>query len=94
MKPARRNSYDSHPKWFINVQIFWIIFGTGLLNKWLPRTVDNWQAGETYNLPQGVAYSVIGLVVVVVAFIMVNATVSRLISKIPADPDPNEIERR
>ena len=76
------------------VQIFWIIFGTGLLNKWLPRTVDNWQAGETYNLPQGVAYSVIGLVVVVVAFIMVNATVSRLISKIPADPDPNEIESR
>jgi TRAP-type mannitol/chloroaromatic compound transport system permease small subunit len=94
MKPAHSYSYDSHPKLFINTQIFWIIFGTGLVYKWLPRTIDNWQAGETYNLPQGIAYFVIGLVVVIVAFIMVNATVSRLQSKTPSNPDPSEAERR
>lgn len=94
MKRATRNSLDLHPKWFINAQIFWIIFGTGLLYKWLPRTVDSWQAGETYNLPQGFAYSVIALVVVIVAFIMVNATVNRLQSKIPSDPEPIETEHR
>jgi hypothetical protein len=78
---------------FINSQILWIIVGTGLLEKWLPRTVDSWQAGETYNLPQGIAYSVIGLVLVVVGFILVNASVSRLQSRIVTDPDPSEAER-
>jgi hypothetical protein len=93
MKQAHRNSYDSHPRLFINSQILWIIVGTGLLYKWLPRTVDSWHAGETYNLPQGIAYSVIGFVLVVIGFILVNSGVSGLQSKIPSDPEPSEAER-
>ena len=94
MKPAHRYSYDSHPKLFINTQILWIIFGMELLAKWLPRTVESWKAGESYNLPQGIAYSVIGLVLVVIGFILINSAVSRLQSMIPSDPDPSEAERR
>jgi TRAP-type mannitol/chloroaromatic compound transport system permease small subunit len=94
MKRTDRNFLDLHPKLFINGRIFWIIFGTGLLDKWLPRTAASWTAGETYNLPMGIAYSVIGLVVVVSGFIMVNSAVSRLQSKIVADPDPGEAELR
>jgi TRAP-type mannitol/chloroaromatic compound transport system permease small subunit len=93
MKPAHRNGYDSHPKLTINTQILWIIAGTGLLYRWLPRTVDSWQAGETYNLPQGIAYSVIGVVLVLVGFVLVNSAINRLVSKIPSDPDPSESER-
>jgi hypothetical protein len=93
MKPAHRNGYDSHPKLTINARIFWIIFGTGLLYKWLPRTIESWQAGETYNLPQGIAYSFIGLVLVVAGFILVNSAVNRLQSIIPSDPEPSEAER-
>ena len=90
MKRAHRNIHDPHPKLTINARIFWIIFGTGLLYKWLPRTIESWQAGETYNLPQGIAYSVIGLVLVVVGFILVNSAVSGLQSQIPSDPEPTE----
>jgi TRAP-type mannitol/chloroaromatic compound transport system permease small subunit len=92
MKPAHRNFLDLHPKLLINTQILWIVVGTGLLYKWLPRTVDSWQAGETYNLPQGITFIVIGVVIVVANFILVNSAVGRLQSKIPSDPTPNEAE--
>jgi hypothetical protein len=72
------NFLDLHPKLLINTQIFWIVFGMDFLAKWLPRTVESWKASESYNLPQGIAYSVIGLVVVVANFILVNSAVSRL----------------
>lgn len=84
---------DLHPKMSICTQILWIIVGMGFLEKWLPRTVESWKAGETYNLPLGIAYSIIGAVLVISGFALVNATVSRLQSKIPSDSDPSEIER-
>jgi hypothetical protein len=40
-----------------------------------------------------IAYTVIGVVLVVVGFIMVNSAVNRLASRIPSDPDPSETER-
>jgi hypothetical protein len=92
MKRAHRAIYDLHPKMFINTQILWIIVGIGLLEKWLPRTAESWKAGETYNLPQGIAYSVIGLELVVAGFILVNSAVNGLQSKIVPDPDPSETE--
>jgi TRAP-type mannitol/chloroaromatic compound transport system permease small subunit len=79
MKPVRRYFIDSHPKMFINTQILWIVVGTGILDKWLPRVASSWKAGETYNLPQGIAYIVIGAVVVVANFILVNSGVNRLV---------------
>ena len=93
MERAHRNMLDVHPKLFINTQVLWIIVGTGLLDKWLPRTVANWKAGETYNLPLDIAYTVIGVFVIVVGFIMVNSAVNRLASKIPSDPEPSETGR-
>jgi hypothetical protein len=94
MERAHRNMLDVHPKLFINTQVLWIIVGTGLLDKWLPRTVANWKAGETYNLPQSIAHSVIGLVVVISGFILINSAVNGLVSRIPSDPEPRETERR
>ena len=91
MERTHRNIHDQHPKLTINARIFWIIVGTGLLDKWLPRAVESWKAGETYNLPQGIAYSVIGLVVVISGSILINSTVNRLVSS-PSDPDPSETE--
>jgi hypothetical protein len=93
MKRTYRNIHDLHPKLFINARILWIIFGTALLHEWLPRLARSWRAGETYNLPLGIAYTVIGVVLVVAGFITVNSDVSRLASKIPSDPDPRETER-
>jgi hypothetical protein len=93
MKRTYRNIHDLHPKLFINAQILWIVFGTGLLYDWLPRLARSWKAGETYNLPLDIAYTVIGIVIVVAGFIVVNSTVSRLASKIPSDPEPRETER-
>jgi hypothetical protein len=93
MKRTRRNIHDSHPKLYINAQILWIIFGTGLLHEWLPRVARSWKAGETYNLPLGIAYAAIGVVLVAVGFIMVNSAVNRLASKIPSNPEPSETER-
>jgi hypothetical protein len=93
MKRTHRDIHDPHPKLFINAQILWIIFGTGLLHDWLPRLARSWKAGETYNLPLDIAYTVIGVFVIVVSFIMVNSAVNRLASKIPSDPEPRETER-
>jgi hypothetical protein len=93
MERTHRNIHDLHPRLFINAQILWIIFGTGLLHDWLPRLARSWKAGETYNLPLDIAYTVIGVVLVVVGFIMVNSAVNRLASRIPSDPDPSETER-
>ena len=93
MERTHRNIHDQHPKLTINARIFWIIVGTGLLDKWLPRAVESWKAGETYNLPQGIAYSVIGLVVVISGFILINSAVNGLVSRIPSDPEPSESER-
>jgi hypothetical protein len=75
MKRTHRNTHDLHPKLFINTQILWIIFGTGLLDDSLPRLARSWKAGETYNLPLDIAYTVIGVVLVVVGFITVNSAV-------------------
>ena len=93
MERTHRNIHDQHPKLTINARIFWIIVGTGLLDKWLPRAVESWKAGETYNLPLDIAYTVIGVFVIVVGFIMVNSAVNRLASKIPSDPEPSETGR-
>jgi hypothetical protein len=93
MKRIRLGIHDLHPKRQINAQIFWIVFGALLLGKWLPRLAESWNAGETYNLPLGIAYVVIGLVVIVSGIAVVNATVSRLQSKIPSDPEQSETER-
>ncbi len=87
MKLARPTFQDSHPRFLINTQILWIVVGTGLLCKWLPRIAESWKSGETYNLPQGIAYAVIGAVIVVCNFILVNAAVSRLQSKISSNPE-------
>lgn len=93
MKRNYRNIHDLHPKLFINTQILWIVFGAGLLYDWLPRLARSWKAGETYNLPLDIVYIVIGAFLIVVGFIMVNSTVSRLASEIPSDPEPGETER-
>ena len=90
MKRTQRDIHDPHPKLFINAQILWIIFGTGLLHDWLPRLARSWKAGETFNLPLDIAYTVIGVVLVVVGFITVNSAVNRLASRIPSDPEPRE----
>jgi hypothetical protein len=93
MKRTHRNIHDLHPKLLINAQILWIIVGTGQVNVWLPHAARSWKAGETYNLPLDIAYTVIGVVLVVVGFITINSAVNRLVSKIPSDPDPSETER-
>ena len=93
MKHTHRYYPDLYPKIFINTQILWIVVGTGLLHNWLPRTAKSWKAGEAYNLPQGIAYSVIGLVLVIVGFVLVNSALGRLVPRIPSDPEPSETER-
>jgi hypothetical protein len=93
MRRTHRNIHDLYPKLFINAQILWIIFGTGLLHDCLPRLARSWKAGETYNLPLDIACTVIGVFIVVVGLIMVNSVVNRLASKIPSHPDPIEAER-
>lgn len=93
MKRAHRNIDDLHPRLFINAQILWIIFGTGFLQEWLPRLARSWKAGEAYNLPLEIAYTVIGVVLVVAGFITVNSAVNRLASRIPSDPEPRETGR-
>lgn len=94
MQRTHRNFVDSHPKLLINSQILWIVVGSGLLHNWLPRIAHSWKAGESYNLPLGIAYAVIGVVLVVANFILVNSAVSRLQSMIASDPDPGEAVRR
>jgi hypothetical protein len=92
MKRTRRAIYDSHPKLPINSQLLWIIVGIGLVDKWLPRVSSSWKAGETYNLPQRIAYIVIGVVIVVINFVLVNSTVSRLQSKIDSNLEPSQTD--
>lgn len=94
MPPTRRNFREAHPRLLINTQILWIVVGTGLLHQWLPRIASSWRAGETYNLPQAIAYSVIGLVIVVANFILVNSAIGRLAAKNPSDVGTGETESR
>jgi len=51
------------------------------------------EGGRNLQLPLDIAYTVIGVVLVVVGFIMVNSAVNRLASRIPSDPDPSQTER-
>jgi hypothetical protein len=92
MKRARRDIRNLHPRRFINAQILWIVCGTGILFKGLPLIAKGWQ-GETYDLPLGIAYTVIGIVVVVNRFLLVNATLRRLESKLASNPEPSVTER-
>jgi hypothetical protein len=93
MTRSRRATRDSHPRLLINAQILWIIVGFGLVDKWLPRVAINWRAGETYNLPQGIEYVVIGFVIVVINFILVNSSVRQLQSKLASNLEPSESDR-
>ncbi len=93
MNRTRRAIHNAHPKLLINAQILWIIVGFGLVDKWLPRVASSWKAGETYNLPQGIAYIVIGVAIVVINFILVNSIVSRLQSRIASNLEPSETDR-
>jgi len=93
MKQERGHAVDLHPKRYIFAQIVWIIFGTGVLYQGLRLIGKGWAGGETYVLPLGLAFAVIGATIVVSRLFLVNSAVGRLESKMAPSPDASELER-
>jgi len=89
MESRRQNSIDRHPKRYIFTQIFFIIAGVAILHRGLPLIARGWTAGETYLLPLGFAYTVCGVMPIVVGLLMVNSAINHLRSRIPSDPETN-----
>ena len=92
MKRDNHDALDCQPRPYVFVQIIWMICGTGILMLGLPLIASGLH-GESYELPLGIAYAVIGVVVTVGRLFVLCGAVRRLPSKIPSGPEPTETER-